>query len=82
MRGGWSRKTICNIQLRMNIEQIDVFLNLWDKNELKKLWNNLSQLSSVELAFVTAWMTTMIRDDGEIRLSQWLVWLETKAKNK
>tara|TARA_B100002019_G_scaffold259009_1_gene244082 strand:- start:4040 stop:4240 length:201 start_codon:yes stop_codon:yes gene_type:complete len=66
----------------MNIEQIDVFLNLWDKNELKKLWNNLSQLSSVELAFVTAWMTTMIRDDGEIRLSQWLVWLETKAKNK
>ena len=66
----------------MNIEQIDVFLNLWDKNELKKLWKNLSQLSSVELAFVTAWMTTMIRDDGEIRLSQWLVWLETKAKNK
>ena len=38
----------------MNIEQIDVFLNLWDKNEAKKLWNNLSQLSSVELAFVTA----------------------------
>lgn len=66
----------------MNIEQIDAFLNLWDKNELKKLWNNLSQLSSTELAYVTAWMTTMIRDDGEIRLSQWLVWLETKVKNK
>ena len=66
----------------MNIEQIDAFLNLWDKNDLKKLWNNLSQLSPTELAYVTAWMTTMIRDDGKIRLSQWLVWLETKVKNK
>jgi len=24
----------------------------------------------------------MIRDTGEVRLSQWLVWLETKSNNQ
>lgn len=66
----------------MNIEQIDSYLELWDNNKLEKLWNNLKCHSQIELAFATAWMTTMIRDDGEVRLSQWLVWLETKTKNQ
>ena len=55
---------------------------MWDNNKLEKLWKQLGGLSQSDLAFVTAWMTTMIRDDGEVRLSQWLVWLETKSKNQ
>lgn len=66
----------------MNIEQIDGYLDMWDNNKLEKLWKQLGGLSQSDLAFVTAWMTTMIRDDGEVRLSQWLVWLETKSKNQ
>ena len=63
----------------MNIEQIDGYLELWDDNKLKKLWKRLSTLSQSELAFICTWMTIMIRDMGEVRLSQWVVWLETKV---
>lgn len=66
----------------MNIKQIDEYLELWDNNKLEKLWKHLSSLSQPDIAFSVAWMTTMIRDDGEVRLSQWLVWLETKSKNQ
>lgn len=66
----------------MNIQKIDSLLDLWDKNKLEILWNTLKSLSQSELAYSVSWMTTMIRDDGEIRLSQWLVWLETKSKNQ
>ena len=66
----------------MNIQQIDGYLELWDNNKLEKLWKHLSSLSHPDLAFSVSWMTTMIRDDGEVRLSQWLVWLETKSKNQ
>lgn len=66
----------------MNIKQIDEYLELWDNNKLEKLWKHLSLLSHPDIAFSVAWMTTMIRDDGEVRLSQWLVWLETKSKNQ
>jgi hypothetical protein len=66
----------------VNIEQVDSYLDLWDKNKLTKMWSRLNQLSQSELAFVIAWMTTMIRDDGEVRLSQWVVWLETKVNSE
>ena len=66
----------------MNIQTIDSLLDLWDNNKLEKLWKHLSSLSQSELAYRISWMTTMIRDDGEVRLSQWLVWLETKSKNQ
>lgn len=66
----------------MNIQTIDSLLDLWDNNKLEKLWKHLSSLSQSELAYTISWMTTMIRDDGEVRLSQWLVWLETKSKNQ
>tara|TARA_Y100001934_G_C11671577_1_gene459153 strand:+ start:291 stop:491 length:201 start_codon:yes stop_codon:yes gene_type:complete len=66
----------------MNITHIDEYLSLWDANELEKLWDALGTLSHPELAYATAWMTAMIRDDGEVRLSQWLVWLEIKSKNQ
>ena len=82
MRSWWPRKKIYDIQFGMNIEQIDDYLELWDKNNLKKLWIKISKLNQLDLMFVIAWMTTMIRDDGEVRLSQWLVWLETKRNNQ
>ena len=63
----------------MNIEQIDGYLELWDDNKLEKLWKQLITLSPTELAFTCTWMTIMIRDTGEVRLSQWVVWLETKV---
>lgn len=66
----------------MNIKQIDNFLELWDKNKLEELWKQLSSQSHADIAFIIAWMTTTIRDDGEVRLSQWIVWLETKSKNQ
>ncbi len=66
----------------MNIKQIDEYLELWDNNKLEELWEQLSSHSQQDLAFTIAWMTTMIRDDGEVRLSQWIVWLETKSKNQ
>jgi hypothetical protein len=66
----------------VNIEQIDGYLELWDNNKLEKLWKRLGILSHPDMAFVVAWMTTMIRDDGEVRLSQWVVWLETKSNNQ
>jgi hypothetical protein len=66
----------------MNIEQIDSYLELWDNNKLEPMWNKFRLLNHPDLAYVIAWMTTMIRDDGEVRLSQWLVWLETKSKNQ
>tara|TARA_E500000331_G_C16956439_1_gene582908 strand:- start:117 stop:317 length:201 start_codon:yes stop_codon:yes gene_type:complete len=66
----------------MNIEQIDSYLELWDANKLEVLWNEFLLLNHSDLAYVIAWMSTMIRDDGEVRLSQWLVWLETKSNNQ
>ncbi len=66
----------------MNIQKIDSLLDLWDNNKLEILWNSLKSLSQSELAYSVSWMTTMIRDDGEVRLSQWLVWLETKSNNQ
>ena len=65
----------------MDIKQIDDFLKLWDDNNLKTLWKKIEVLSNKDIAFVVAWMTVMIRDDSEVKLSQWLVWLETKSKN-
>lgn len=66
----------------MNIEKIDKFLELWDANKLEQLWDRLNKNTQPDLAFTIAWMTTMIRDDGEVRLSQWIVWLETKSNNQ
>jgi len=66
----------------VNVDQIDNFLELWDNNKLEKMWSSLQTLSQSDLAFVIAWLTAIIRDEGEIRLSQWLVWLETKSKNQ
>jgi|TARA_B110000495_G_scaffold131532_1_gene114743 hypothetical protein len=66
----------------VKIEQVDGYLDLWDSNKLEILWRQLHSLSHPELAFVIAWMTTMIRDDGEVKLSQWVVWLETKSNNQ
>tara|TARA_X000000950_G_scaffold258861_1_gene326765 strand:+ start:2258 stop:2458 length:201 start_codon:yes stop_codon:yes gene_type:complete len=66
----------------MKVTQIDNYLELWDSNKLETLWEYLNSLSQTDLAFSVAWMTAMIRDDGEIRLSQWLVWLETKSNNQ
>lgn len=66
----------------MKIDQLDEYLEMWDKNELGKLWKHFMSLSQIDLAFSIAWMTAIIRDDGEVRLSQWLVWLETKSNNR
>lgn len=66
----------------MNVQQIDSFLELWDSNKLEKLWNKLNVLSQEELAYTSTWMTIMIRDMGEVKLSQWVVWLETKSNNQ
>ena len=66
----------------MNVQQIDSFLELWDSNKLEKLWNKLNVLSQEELAYTSMWMTIMIRDMGEVKLSQWVVWLETKSNNQ
>ena len=66
----------------MNIEQIDGYLEMWDNNKLEKLWKKLQSLSQQELAYITAWMTIMIRDISEVKLSQWVVWLETKSNNQ
>ena len=80
MRSRRTPKTICDLQFGVNLEQIDGYLELWDANKLEKLWTRLIKLSQTELAYVCTWMTIMIRDMGEIRLSQWVVWLETKTK--
>jgi uncharacterized protein YecA (UPF0149 family) len=66
----------------MKLQQIDSYLELWDTNKLEALSDELKSLSSADLAFVVAWLTAMIRDESEIRLSQWLVWLETKSNNQ
>ena len=66
----------------MKIEQTDVCLELWDANKLEELWTHFSSLSQPDLAFSVAWLTTMSRDDGEVRLSQWIVWVETKSNNQ
>ena len=63
----------------MKLKLLDEFIDLWNDNKLKKLWNNLSKLNREDFAFIVAWMTVMIRDESEISLSQWLVWLETKS---
>jgi|TARA_B100002019_G_scaffold128375_1_gene110454 hypothetical protein len=66
----------------MKLKLLDEFIDLWNDNKLKKLWNNLSKLNQEDFAFIVAWMTVMIRDESEIRLSQWLVWLETKSESE
>ena len=66
----------------MNVQQIDSFLELWVSNKLEKLWNKLNVLSQEELAYTSTWMTIMIRDMGEVKLSKWVVWLETKSNNQ
>jgi hypothetical protein len=66
----------------MKIKLLDEFIDLWNDNKLKKLWNNLGKLNQEDFAFIVAWMTVMIRDESEIRLSQWLVWLETKSESE
>lgn len=66
----------------MNIKQIDFYLEFWDSNDLENLGGQLFSLNHADMAFVVAWMTTMIRDESEVRLSQWLVWLETKSNNQ
>ena len=82
MRSRRKTQKICYLQFRIvDIKQIDDFLKLWDDNNLKTLWKKIEVLSDKDIAFVVAWMTVMIRDDSEVKLSQWLVWLETKSKN-
>ncbi len=82
MRSRRKTQKICYLQFRIvDIKQIDDFLKLWDDNNLKTLWKKIEVLSNKDIAFVVAWMTVMIRDDSEVKLSQWLVWLETKSKN-
>ena len=66
----------------MKLKLLDEFIDLWNDNKLKKLWNNLCKLNQEDFAFIIAWMTVMIRDESEIRLSQWLVWLETKSNSR
>ena len=66
----------------MKLAELDELLKLWEQNNLQKLWTNLIKLSLPDFACNVAWMTTMIRDTGEVRLSQWLVWLETKSNNQ
>lgn len=66
----------------MKLQKIDSYMKWWDDNKLEALSNEFQNLSSSDLAFIVAWMTAMIRDDGEVRLSQWLVWLETKSNNQ
>ena len=66
----------------MKLKLLDEFIDLWNDNKLKKLWNDLSRLNQEDFAFMVAWMTVMIRDESEIRLSQWLVWLETKSESE
>jgi len=64
----------------MNIEEIDIYLDLWLTNKVEKLWTKMSKLSLPEFAYVTAWITYMLTSESERSLSQWIVWLETKAK--
>tara|TARA_A100001037_G_scaffold63293_1_gene55345 strand:+ start:57035 stop:57235 length:201 start_codon:yes stop_codon:yes gene_type:complete len=66
----------------MNIEDVDIYLNLWLTNEVEKLWVEMSKLSLPEFAYVTAWITYMLSAESEVSLSQWMVWLETKSKNQ
>ena len=64
----------------MNIEEIDTYLDLWLTNKVEKLWKKMSKLSLPEFAYVTAWITYMLSAESEVSLSQWIFWLETKAK--
>ena len=64
----------------MNIEEVDRFLDLWLTNKVEKLWKEMSKLPTAEFAYVIAWITYMLSADNERSLSQWIVWLEIKAK--
>ena len=64
----------------MNIEEIDTYFDLWLTNKVEKLWREMSKLSLSEFAYVTAWITYMLSSESEASLSQWIFWLETKAK--
>lgn len=75
-----SPKKIRDLQFGMNIEEVDIYLDLWLTNKVEKLWKKMSKLSLPEFAYVTAWITYMLSAESEVSLSQWIVWLETKAK--
>ena len=66
----------------MNIEEIDIYLDLWLANKVHKLWKKMSELSLPEFAYVTAWITYMLSAENEVSLSQWIFWLETKTKSE
>ena len=38
--------------------------------------------TSEDFAYIIAWITILIKDENDKKLSQWIVWLETKTKNK
>ncbi len=73
-------KEIRDLQFGLNIEEIDTYLDLWLTNKVEKLWKEMSKLSLPEFAYVTAWITYMLSAESDVSLSQWIVWLETKAK--
>ncbi len=66
----------------MNIKEIEPYYELWDRNELKQLWDKLQLLHQADFAYIIAWITILIKDENDKKLSQWIVWLETKTKNK
>ena len=66
----------------MNIQEIEPYYELWDRNELKQLWDKLQLLHQEDFAYIIAWITILIKDENDKKLSQWIVWLETKTKNK
>ena len=50
----------------MNIEEVDIYLDLWLTNKADKLWKKMSKLSLPEFAYVTAWITYMLTSENEI----------------
>jgi hypothetical protein len=66
----------------VNIQEIEPYYELWDKNELMQLWDRLQSLHQSDFAYIIAWITILIKDENDKKLSQWIVWLETKTKNK
>ena len=60
VRSGSACQTIYDLQFRMNIEQIDSYLELWDNNKLRKVVEYFKCHSQIELAFAITWMTTMM----------------------
>jgi hypothetical protein len=63
----------------MKLNILDEMLQLWEDGKLEQVWSSVSKLNKEDFAFTIAWMTAIISDDGQVKLSQWLVWLETKS---